>query len=317
MAEPAGAQRGLKTGGLGAWATRHFQSLFFTLGRLYRSPLSTGMTVAVLGIALALPAGLQILVANTRALAGDWESAARISVFLQQDTRPAAATALAEKLRSRHDVAALEYITADQALAEFRSLSGFGDVLDALDANPLPAVLIITPADPAAAAVTALAAELEKLPEADRVQLDTQWLKRLHAILDIVRRSILVLAVLFAIAVIVIISNTIRLDIQNHRAEIEVQKLVGATDAFIRRPFLYSGFWYGLLGGVTAWLLAVVALWLLSGPVRTLAGLYGSRFVLEGLGLNGSLLLLGVGSVLGWLGSWVAVSRHLGEIEPS
>lgn len=317
MADPAGAQRGLKTGGLRTWATRHFQSLFFTLGRLYRSPLSTSMTVAVLGIALALPAGLQILVANTRALAGDWEGAARISVFLQQDTRPEAAAALAEKLRARSDVANLEYITAEQALAEFRSLSGFGEILDTLDENPLPAVLVITPADPATAAVTTLASELEKLPDADRVQLDTQWLKRLHAILDIVRRAILVLAVLFAVAVIVIISNTIRLDIQNHRAEIEVQKLVGATDAFIRRPFLYSGFWYGLLGGVTAWLLSVVSLWLLSGPVRTLAGLYGSQFALDGLGLNGSLLLLGAGSLLGWLGSWVAVSRHLGEIEPS
>lgn len=317
MAEPAGAQRGLKTGGLSAWATRHFQSLFFTLGRLYRSPLSTSMTVAVLGIALALPAGLQILVANTRALAGDWEGAARISVFLQQDTSPAAAATLAEKLRKHPGVAELKHITPDQALAEFRQLSGFGDVLDTLDENPLPAVLVITPADPAATAVTALAAELEKLPEADRVQLDTQWLKRLHAILDIVRRAIFVLAVLFAVAVIVIISNTIRLDIQNHRAEIEVQKLVGATDAFIRRPFLYSGFWYGLLGGITAWLLSVLSLWLLSGPVRTLAGLYGSQFALDGLGLDGSLLLLGAGSLLGWLGSWVAVSRHLGEIEPS
>lgn len=317
MAEPAGAQRGLKTGGLGAWATRHFQSLFFTLGRLYRNPLSTSMTVAVLGIALALPAGLQILVANTRALAGDWEGAARISVFLQQNTRPADAKALADKLRARPDVAALDYITADQALAEFRQFSGFGDVLDTLDENPLPAVLVIMPTDPAAAAVTTLAAELEKLPEADRVQLDTQWLKRLQAILDIVRRAIFVLAVLFAIAVIVIISNTIRLDIQNHRAEIEVQKLVGATDAFIRRPFLYSGFWYGLLGGITAWLLSVLSLWLLSGPVRALAGLYGSQFALEGLGVNGSLLLLGTGSLLGWLGSWVAVGRHLGEIEPS
>lgn len=312
-----GARREARAGGLATYFTRHFQALFFTLGRLYRAPLSSSMTVLVLGIALALPAGLHVLVNNTRDLSGAWEGAARISVFLKQNVPQTQAESLADSWRRRQDVADIAVISAADALAEFRTLSGFGDVLDVLDENPLPAVLVIRPRNTEAAAVAALADELRRLPAADIVQLDTQWLKRLNAILDIVRRVIFVVGALFAVAVIVIISNTIRLDIQNHRPEIEVTKLVGATNAFIRRPFLYTGFWYGLGGGLTAWLLVSASLWLLAGPVRNLAGLYGSEFSLSGLSGADTLIVLGTGSLLGWLGSWVAVTRHLGEIEPT
>lgn len=311
------ASRGMQGGGIGAWFTRHLQSLFFTLGRLWRTPLSTFMTVIVIGIALALPAGLQMLVKNTRSLSGGWEAGTRISVFLSRGTAEAEARALAEELRGRTDVARLDYISPEAALAEFRESSGLGDVAATLEENPLPPLLVIQPADADTAAVTALAEELRALPAAERVQLDTQWLKRLNAILDILRRGILVVACLFGLAVIVVTSNTIRLDIQNHRPEIEVQKLVGATDAFIRRPFLYTGLWYGLGGGLTALLLTGVSLLVLDAPVRELAGLYGSDFRLQGLTLRDSLLLLGTGALLGWLGSWVAVGRHLGDIEPT
>ncbi len=299
------------------WLARHVQVLFYTLGRLYRAPLSTLLSVMVIGIALALPAGLHVLVNNTRAISGSFEGAARISVFLKRETSENQRDALADVLRRRDGIADVKVISADQALAEFRELSGFGGAIDALEDNPLPPVLVVTPVKTAAEALlTRLVGELEALPETDVVQLDTQWLKRLNAILEIINRGVAVIAGMFALAVIIIVGNTIRLDIQNRRDEIVVTKLIGGTDAFIRRPFLYTGFWYGIAGGVMAWLLTGIALLVMEAPVGRLAGLYGSGFTLQGLGLDGVLAVLAAGALLGWLGSMVAVGRHLGEIEP-
>ncbi|HEX7029467.1 MAG TPA: permease-like cell division protein FtsX [Gammaproteobacteria bacterium] len=299
------------------WLARHVQVLFYTLGQLYRAPLSTLLSVMVIGIALALPAGLHVLVNNTRAISGSFEGAARISVFLKRETSENQRDALADVLRRRDGIADVKVISADQALAEFRELSGFGGAIDALEDNPLPPVLVVTPVKTAAEALlTRLVGELEALPETDVVQLDTQWLKRLNAILEIINRGVAVIAGMFALAVIIIVGNTIRLDIQNRRDEIVVTKLIGGTDAFIRRPFLYTGFWYGIAGGVMAWLLTGIALLVMEAPVGRLAGLYGSGFTLQGLGLDGVLAVLAAGALLGWLGSMVAVGRHLGEIEP-
>ena len=302
---------------LATWAARHAQVSLAMLGRLYRQPLSSFMTVAVIGIALALPAGLGVLIDNTRELSGSWEGTARISVFLQQQTSDNQRDALADLLRQRQDVATVTVIPAEQALQEFKELSGFGGAIDALQENPLPAVLVVTPAEAAlATGVDSLLAELEAFPETDLVQLDTEWLRRLNAILDIVNRGILVIAAMFALAVIIIVGNTIRLDIQNRRDEIVITKLIGGTNAFIRRPFLYSGLWYGLFGALMALALVGIALLLMEAPVARLAGLYGSGFTLQGLGWSGSLDVLLAGSLLGWLGSALAVTRHLGDIEP-
>lgn len=304
-------------GALNTWAMRHVQVSLSMLGRLYRQPLSTLMTAGVIGIALALPAGLSVLIDNTRSLSGSWEGSARISIFLQQDISENQRDALADLLRQREDIAQVNTIPADQALQEFKDLSGFGGAIDALEKNPLPAVLVVTPAEELLGGdVESLVAELQEFPETDVVQLDTEWLKRLNAILDIVNRGILVIASMFALAVIIVVGNTIRLDIQNRRDEIVITKLIGATNAFIRRPFLYSGLWYGAFGGLMAVLLIGIALILMEQPVARLAGLYGSGFSLQGLGLDGSLAVLGTGALLGWLGSALAVTRHLGEIEP-
>jgi len=305
-------------GGLGSWATRHVQVLVYTLGRQYRAPLSTFLSVMVIGIALALPAGLHVLVNNTRSISGSFEGAARISVFLQRGITDNQRDALADVLRKRDDIAQVDVISAEKALAEFRELSGFGEAIDALKENPLPAVLVLAPADAnvAAATIEKLVEELQSLPETDIVQLDTQWLKRLNAILEIINRGLVVVAGMFALAVVIVVGNTIRLDIQNRREEIIVTKLIGGTDAFIRRPFLYTGFWYGVGGGVMAWLLIGIALLIMEEPVAHLSGLYGSDFSLQGLGFDGALAVLGAGALFGWLGSLVAVSRHLGEIEP-
>lgn len=303
--------------GVRGYCVRHAQVLVATLGRTWRAPGASLLTVAVIGIALALPAGMSVLVDNVRALSGAWDGAARISVFLKQDVDDAGAQKLAAAVGREPGVASVKLITAGEALAEFRRRSGFGAALDALDRNPLPAVLVVTPLSAAdVGAATQLARTLQKQPGVDNVELDRAWLERLHALMTIAERLILVIAALFALGVIIIIGNTIRLDIQNRRAEIEVSKLIGATDAFIRRPFLYTGLWYGVGGGIAAWLLVSAALWLLHDPVRYLAGLYGSGFALHGLDTGGVLTLLAAGAALGWAGSWLAVSRHLGEIEP-
>ncbi len=207
---------------------------------------------------------------------------------------------------------------ADDALAEFRKDSGFGEALDALKDNPLPHALVVRPAaefrDPAL--VDTLSADLRKIDGVDIVQLDTAWVSRFNAILDVVRRVVLLAAGLFALGILVIVGNTIRLDIENRRDEIEVTKLVGGSDGFVRRPFLYNGVWYGLGGGLVAWLTVTVVIALLGEPVQRIAGLYGSSFQLHGLGPAGSAVLLVGGVLLGWLGSFIAATKEIRGIEP-
>lgn len=303
---------------MNAWLSRHLQTLIGTLGRLMQQPMATLLTVLVMGIALALPACLNVLVRNAQAASGSWAQALDVSVYLKSSVDAEAANRLANKLEQRSDIKAVRLIKAEDALKEFREHSGFGDALAALSENPLPNTLVVTPAEASASpeALTALSTELGKLNEVDVVQLDTDWVQRYLAMLDTIRRLVSMVAVLLAIGVVVIVGNTIRLDIQNRRDEIEVSKLVGGSDAFVRRPFLYCGVWYGLGGGLLAWLVVVVAVALLAAPVQRIAGLYGSTFTLSGLGLRGGLGLLLAGILLGWLGSFVAATRHLRAIEP-
>ncbi len=313
-AAPAGRPRRLR---LRAWLAEHRDAAAGSLRRLAREPLSSLMTLAVIGIALALPAGLHVLLANAQAVTGGWRGEARISLFLERGVDPARARALRRELAARPGVRAVELVTPEQALAEFRRLSGFGEALDALDENPLPATLVVTPAASDPEALVALAARLRALPEVEAAQLDLEWVRRLHAILALARRGVAVVAALLAAAVLLVVGNTIRLEIQNRREEIVVAKLIGATDGFIRRPFLYSGLWHGLLGAALAWLLVEGALALLAGPAARLAELYASAWRPAGLGAAASLALLAGGAALGLAGAWLAVARHLREIEPA
>jgi cell division transport system permease protein len=298
---------------------RHLQTSIGSLGRMTRAPFATLMTVAVIGIALALPACLELLVVNARSATGSWGNALDISAYFKPDVKAPKVEQLARALRERPDVEEVQVITAEAALEEFRKFSGFGTALDALTENPLPHALIVRPrADRATPQqVEALKRHIGSWPEIERVQLDTEWVNRFHAMLDLVRRIVFLAAVLLAIGVVVIVGNTIRLDIDNRRTEIEVTKLVGGSDGFVRRPFLYSGFWYGLAGGALAWTLVTVGVWLLRAPVGRLASLYGSQFRLAGLDLESTALLLGGGALLGWMGSWLAAARHLRAIEPT
>jgi len=297
----------------------HFQALFLSLGRVSRHPLSSLMTIAVIGIALALPAGLHVALKNVQGVSEGWEDAVQISLFLQKGIEAAEAERVVEQLGQMQAVDEVIHITPQQALAEFRQYSGFGGALDVLDDNPMPSVLLVRPTAAASEPlmIEPLLQQLRGLPAVEMAQLDMEWLKRLYAIMAIGERGVLVLAALLALAVLLIVGNTIRLAIQNRRDEIEVQKLIGATDAFIQRPFLYSGLWHGVLGAVMAWLLVTLSLWLLAGPVQRLSLLYNSNFQLGTLEPLATLVVVTAGGLLGLLGAWLAVGRHLRDIEPT
>jgi len=300
------------------WLERHVQTLVGSLGRLWQQPFATMLTIIVIGIALALPACLHVLVQNVREASGEWGNALDVSVYFDPDTTLEAAKRMADQVRQRRDVESVRLVEADAALEEFRSLSGFGEALEALEDNPLPHALVVRPAAEfrLPEQVEALTDDLRALEGVDLVQLDTGWVSRFNAILDVIRRLVFLAAALFALGILVIVGNTIRLDIENRREEIEVTKLVGGSDGFVRRPFLYNGTFYGLGGALVAWLVVGTVVLLLSGPVRRIAALYGSDFNLHGLGLRGSAVLLLGGVSLGWLGSFLAATRQIRQIEP-
>lgn len=306
-------------GRLNTYLTHHLWVLVSSLGQLSRTPFATFMTAAVIGIALALPAGLYSLLNNVQQLATGWEGTAQVSLFIKEEVTEPSIQALARKLGSWDGVAEVRYISRAQALAEFRELSGFGAALDTLDANPLPAVLVLRPTvsatDPEH--MQRLLGRLRALPAVELAQLDMDWIRRLNAIIALGQRGVLLLGALLSLAILLVVGNTIRLTILARRREIVVTKLIGATNAFIRRPFLYTGLWYGLMGALIAWLLVSLLIGLLGGPVSRLSVLYDSDFRLAGLDLATSLALLASGALLGLAGSWLAVGRHLQAIEPS
>lgn len=301
----------------GAWLTRHAQNALGSLGTLSRNPVASALTIAVIGIALALPAALNLLVQQGRLLTGDVEATRDFSVYLAPGVDVERAAGLAKTLRQRAGITEVRLVTADDAAAELREEPGFAEALATLPANPLPHTLVVRPAPAATAAdVEALAAELRGEPGVDLVRVDTGWLERLTAILDLVRRIVLAAGALLGLTVLFVVGNTIRLDIQNRAQEIEVAKLLGATDAFVRRPFLYLGFWYGLAGGVVALLLLGITLAAMAGPVARLLALYGTGARLGGVGLDTVSGVLLSGIAAGWGGAWLAVGRHISAIQP-
>ena len=300
-----------------AWLGHHRLVSRNTLAELLRHPMSSMLTWLVIGIALALPAILYVVLQNVSMVSGDWGGKPRISLYLQQDVSVASAQAIQQELRAMPDVEEVSFISSDEALRVFQRRSGFGEVLNTLDRNPLPHVLEVVPAGTDPLILRPLVEQMRTRDQVERVSVDLQWLERLFALISFAERLVTALAIVLALGVLLIMGNTIRLAIENRRQEIEVVKLVGGTDAFVRRPFLYLGFWYGLGGALFAFLLLQTSLFFLSTPVELLAQSYRDDFALEGPGLTGSLVLLVAGSMLGVLGAVVAVSRHLSEIEPT
>jgi cell division transport system permease protein len=302
---------------LATYGARHVQALFGCLGRMLRAPLASLLTLLVIGLALALPATLWVFVSNARAATGDFAGAVELSVYFKPGTALAQVERLARNARSRNDVAEVTLIPAEQALNEFREFSGFGAALDALGENPLPHVLRIRPAPQAASAsaVESLKAYFAAWPEVDLVQMDLEWVQRFNTMLQLMRRVLLIAGALLALGVLAVVGNTIRLEILNRRPEIEVTKLVGGSNAFVRRPFLYSGVLYGLGGALLAWGVLSLVITALEKPVSELAGLYGSQYALRGPAGAEIAAMLIAGLVLGWLGAWISAARHLRDFD--
>jgi cell division transport system permease protein len=299
------------------YLVRHAQNCVGSLGQMSRHRLSSALTIAVIGIALAMPSALNIMVKSGRTLAGGWENVRDFSAYMQPGTKLENVTRLVDQIQAMEIVESVQLISADQALSEFSSDPGFRDILTSLDDNPLPHTVVIRPhADAPPAALDDLEQDLIARSDVDMVKLDIEWVARLNAILDLARRAVWIAAIMLVGAVIVIIGNTTRLDIQNRRAEIEVSKLLGASDGFVRRPFLYMGFWYGLFGGCFALILLTVSLWLLSGPLERLVSLYGGGFGGLGVDFVTFFSVLGGGILAGFGGAWSAVARHLSAIQP-
>ncbi len=297
---------------------RHAQALLGSLGRLARQPFATFLTVVVIGIALALPAALWLAVANLRAVTDGLDDTVQLSVYLAMPTSASEARQAAAAIEAKDGVADAVLVSPDEGLAEFRKLSGVGDALEALPENPLPWLVKVRPSPPhdTAAGVEALAAELRKIERVELVEADTAWVRRIHAIEDTIQQLVLLVAAVLAAGVLAVVGNTIRLEINGRRAEIEVTKLVGGSNAFVRRPFLYSGFWHGLGGGLLAVALVAAGLVALGPFVDRLAAAYGATFSLRGLAPDEWPLVLGGGALLGLVGAWLAATYHLRRIEP-
>ncbi|HVS75825.1 MAG TPA: permease-like cell division protein FtsX [Steroidobacteraceae bacterium] len=300
------------------FGTRHLQALLGSLGRLKRNPVATALTLLVIGLALALPAALGLFVSNAQSATGGFSHAVDMSVYLKPGVPLAKAQQLAAVARQRPGIVKVTVIPADAGLQEFRKYSGFGAALDALKSNPLPNVLRVVPrrSGGGAADLESLRRYFAAWPEVDVVQLDTEWVLRFNAILAVLRRLVLIAAALLGAGVLAVVGNTIRLEILNRRPEIEVTKLVGGSNAFVRRPFLYTGLLYGVGGALLAWAILELALLVLDQPVATLAQLYGSRYALQGPSRQVLAALFGGGMGLGWLGAWMSARRHLRSIEP-
>ena len=301
---------------LGAWFGHHRLVIADSSRRLAAAPAATAMTCLVIGIALALPGTFLLALDNLRGLVSDWDDSAQLSVFLEFGVDETNRDQLLMDLRARSDVAEIEVVSPEAALAELGA--GFTDVLQGLEHNPLPTVLVVTPrASRDLDVVTkALFDELVDFPEVERVVLDQQWLQRLKELMLLADRATLALAALLGVGALLVLGNTIRLEIENRRDEIQVVMLVGGTDAFVRRPFLYMGFLYGLGGGVIAVLLVLaVSLWM-AEPLGRLLALYGSEAQTLGPDPGLIALLTGAAAGLGLTGAWIAVDRHLERLQP-
>ncbi len=303
---------------LSAWSLHHLQSMMFSLGKLYKQPTSTLMTIAVIAITLSLPSSFYLFLKNIKDLSGDIRSSTQITLYLKKNISQKRALELKKELNSFSNIDSIQFLSKQDALKEFKKTSGLSNSIAQLNSNPLPHTLIVQPNNQAdTLIIKTLLAKLGSISEVNSAKMDTEWINRLFSILTIIERAIIIITLLFGFAVLLIVGNTIRLDIQNRAKEITVIKLVGATDAYIRRPFLYGGIWYGLLGGLLSWFIVMLSALLLAGPVNNLGVLYHTQIEINTFTFFEFILLVLASTILGLLGSWIAVAKHLNNIEPS
>jgi cell division transport system permease protein len=302
---------------LHAYRDLHAHALFSSLGRLVASPFTSIMTIAVLAIAISLASGFYILVVNLQQLTGSLETSNQISLFLREDVSDAHANKLASNIRHNPNVQSVKLITKEQGLAEFRTYSGFGAAINELENNPLPVVIQVLPKNSLEdkEGIENLLKNFQQSAEVDFAQIDLQWVERLQSILAVARLFAILLNLILGLAVLFVIGNTIRLELHNRHDEVVIAKLVGATNSFIQRPFLYTGFWIGFISGVSAWFIVTVLMLILRQPVEKLSGLYEGSFHLLFLNFTDTLALIFISSMLGILGSWSVLIYQLRQLK--
>jgi len=303
---------------LHAYRDHHAHALFSSLGRLVATPFTSIMTIAVLAISMALASGFYIMVINVQQLTANLESSNQISLFLHDDISNDSAAELAKNIRQNPNVQTVKIISKEQALAEFKTYSGFGAAIDVLDKNPLPIVLQVLPKNSLQdkQELERLFKTLDEFKEVDYAQVDMQWVERLQSIVEVARCGTALFSFMIGIGVLFIIGNTIRLELHNRRDEVMISKLVGATNGFIRRPFLYTGFWIGFISGVSAWFINAILMLILRQPVEKLSGLYEGDLHLVFLSFTETVGLLAIASLLGVFSSWAVLIVQLRHTRP-
>ena len=299
-----------------SWLMHHLQVIRFTLHRLRSTPVSSLLNVLVIGVALSLPTGGYVLLQNVQSLSDKLDGTPQISIFLNMNVTQDDIAHLNKQFSQHAEISLVEFVSREDALLQLQQSTGLADVTGGLTQNPLPHAFIVYPKNKDIQSIETLRDELKTWQKVEHVQLDSAWVRKLEALLKFARLAVLILAVLLSFALVAITFNTIRLQILTQREEIEVSKLIGASNAFIRRPFMYFGLIQGLLGGTTAWLIVTVSLSLLNVSMADLTHLYSSNFTLQHLSLGDSITLLGFSAYLGWLGALLSVSQHLWQIEP-
>jgi cell division transport system permease protein len=301
-----------------AYLALHAHALFFSLGRILKTPFTSIMTIVVLAIAMASASGFYVLLVNAEQLTGNLEVSNQISLFLKHNVDDLAGRKLADKIQQQANIKQVKLITKEQSLAEFKDFSGFGDAIKTLDENPLPTVIQVLPKNTLenAQQLQPLVDELAHLPEVDIAQMDMQWVRRLQSMIELARSGMVLLNFVLGFAVLFIMGNTIRLELEGRRDEVLIAKLVGATYSFIQRPFLYTGFWLGFFAGTVAWLMVTVVMLILKSPVERLSELYEGAYSLVFLGFLESIALLCIAAILGVVGAWIVLHYQLRRIKP-
>jgi len=297
------------------WFNQHQQALQIVLTRMRRNLLATLLMFCVMGVTLCLPGILYVVVDNLNRLAGDIKGEPQISLFLKQDIKAETNNELYKKLREHSAIKTYRFVSKDAAWQDLQASSGTAEIAHNLEKNPLPDAYFVTPKNIEPAAIESLQQEMQQWPGVEIAQADAAWVKRLYAILELGKKGILALVLLLGFALIAIIGNTIRLQILTQREEIEVSRLIGATDRFIRRPFLYAGAIYGLGGGLAATLFLASVITLFNSSVTEIAASYGSNFHLALPSLTTSLIMIASALSLGWIGSYIAVGRSLSKLD--
>lgn len=315
MAKANNKKQAETTSPIAAWINQHKKAIQFSSQRLWVNPLATWITLAVIALALALPTGLYILLKNLETVTSDEREIPTISLFLKQSVTEQQAMDRAELLSEMPEIDNVQVVTKDMAVDKFKNIKGFAETLKTLGENPLPHVIIVTPEltllGNLEMDIETFAKSLKNYPEVDDIQIDLEWVERLRAIIHIADRITFVIAFLLGITVLLVVGNTIRLNISGRKNEIEVTQLMGATNRYIRRPFLYEGLWYGFFGGIFSLVIVHFSLLFIVAPVQTLAELYNNDFVISGVGITVIIKILIISSLLGLIGANIAVGRHL------